>query len=175
VGVPIAWWESDDIVSPEVGAFHLGKEPVSAGSGWRVTIIQRCVLASASRAGEIAAWVELVRREGPTMGELDSDAKTISSVVGAPFEIHLWEDRTRGELWVPSYDPKVLALANEEFLRTTSNNAVDAGRRSFEFISLAPGTHRLLFEKRMGWKFTAEDRRVFLVSVHDGAMQERYG
>ena len=113
-------------------------------------------------------------QEGRTMGELDSDARTVSSVVGATFEIHLWEDRTRGELWVPSYDPKALALVDEEFLRTTSNNAVDAGRRSFEFIALAPGTHRLLFEKRMGWKFTAEDRRVFLVSVYDGAAQERH-
>jgi hypothetical protein len=124
--------------------------------------------------GEIVAGVGRVRLEGRTLGELDSDAKTISSVVGATFEIHLWEDRTRGGLWVPSYDPKVLALVNEDFLRTTSNNAVDAGRRSFEFIALAPGTHRLLFEKRMGWKFTAEDRRVFLVSVYDGAAPERH-
>jgi hypothetical protein len=109
------------------------------------------------------------------MEDLDGGAKSISSIIGAAFEIHLWEDRTRGELWVPSYDPKGLALANEEYLRTTSNNAVDAGRRSFEFIALAPGTHRLLFEKRMGWKFTAEDRRVFLVSVHGGvAAQERH-
>jgi hypothetical protein len=29
-----------------------------------------------------------------------------------------------------------------------------------------PGTHRVVFEKRMGWKFTAEDRHVFYVDVH---------
>jgi len=109
------------------------------------------------------------------MEDLDADAKSISSIIGATFAVHLWEDRTRGELWVPSYDPKGLALVNEDYLRTTSNNAVDAGRRTFEFIALAPGTHRLLFEKRMGWKFTAEDRRVFLVSViGDVAAQERH-
>lgn len=99
---------------------------------------------------------------------LDRDAKVITVHPGASFSIHLWEDRTRGELWVPSYDPTALAMLNEDFLRTVSNNAVDAGRRSFEFRALRPGTHRLLFEKRMGWKFTAEDRRVFLVGVSDG-------
>jgi predicted secreted protein len=99
------------------------------------------------------------------MGELDRDAKTIKTHAGATFSIHLWEDRTRGELWVPSYDATTFAMVNEDFLRTVSNNAVDSGRRSFEFRALLPGTHRLVFEKRMGWKFTAEDRRVFLVGV----------
>ena len=79
--------------------------------------------------------------------------------------IHLWEDRTRGEQWVPSYNPHELALINDDFLRTTSNNAVDAGKRTFEFRAIQPGTHRLVFEKRLGWKFTAEDRRVFLIEV----------
>jgi hypothetical protein len=100
---------------------------------------------------------------------LDRDAKTITIHTGASFFIHLWEDRTRGELWVPSYDPTAVAMLNEDFLRTVSNNAVDSGRRSFEFQGLLPGAHRLVFEKRMGWKFTAEDRRVFLVSVSNGA------
>jgi predicted secreted protein len=57
----------------------------------------------------------------------------------------------------------------DDFLRTANGNAVDSGRRTFEFRAVAPGTHRLVFEKRMGWKFTAEDRRVFLVRVADGA------
>ena len=34
---------------------------------------------------------------------------------------------------------------------------------------MKPGEHRIVFEKRMGWKFTAEDRRVFLISVANGA------
>ena len=103
------------------------------------------------------------------MGELERGVKTIATHAGSTFSIHLWEDRTRGELWVPSYDPTALAMVNEDFLRTVSNNAVDSGRRSFEFRALLPGAHHLLFEKRMGWKFTAEDRRAFLVKVSDGA------
>ena len=72
---------------------------------------------------------------------------------------------------MPSYDATAFAMVNEDFLRTVSNNAVDSGRRSFEFRALLPGTHRLVFEKRMGWKFTAEDRRVFLIGVTNVGMR----
>jgi hypothetical protein len=96
-----------------------------------------------------------------------SDTKSLSAVCGRPFEITLWEDRTRGELWVPSYDPAELVLLEDDFLRTASGNALENGRRRFEFRPVKAGTHRLLFEKRLGWKFTAEDRRVFLVAVTD--------
>lgn len=102
------------------------------------------------------------------MRELDRDAKTITTHAGGTFSIHLWEDRTRGEMWVPSYDSTALTMVSEDFLRTVSNNAVDSGRRSFEFRAVLPGTHRLVFEKHMGWKFTAEDRRVFLIGVENG-------
>ncbi|MDH5698410.1 MAG: protease inhibitor I42 family protein [Nitrospirota bacterium] len=91
--------------------------------------------------------------------------KAIQVVQSAIFMVHLWEDRTRGEQWVPSYNPKVLGLVGDEFLRTVSNNAVDSGQRSFEFQALAPGKHDLEFSKRMAWKFTGEDRRIFQVSV----------
>jgi len=101
--------------------------------------------------------------------EQDRETKSMSVMRGAAFSIHLWEDRTRGELWVPSFDAAALALVSDEFLRIASNNAVDQGRRTFEFQALAAGTHRVVFEKRMGWKFTAEDRRVFLVDVTEGA------
>nr|MBI3613461.1 protease inhibitor I42 family protein [Nitrospirota bacterium] len=104
-------------------------------------------------------------------GETDRNTKHLSVLVGEPFAVHLWEDRTRGELWVPSYEADAMTLTSDDFLRTVSNNAVDTGTRTFEFRALAPGEHRLLFEKRMGWKFTAEDRRVYLVSVRDGAAQ----
>jgi len=79
--------------------------------------------------------------------------------------IHLWEDRTRGEEWVPVYDASVLALVDDDFLRTTSNNAVDSGQRTFVFQAVAPGQHTVNFDKRLAWKCTAEDRRVFLVNV----------
>lgn len=102
------------------------------------------------------------------MSELARDTKMITTTTGASFQVHLWEDRTRGELWIPSYDSTCLILVDDSFLRTTSSNAVDSGRRTFEFRVLVPGRHRLVFEKRMGWKFTAEDRREFLIEAMDG-------
>ena len=91
--------------------------------------------------------------------------RVMATAVDCPFVIHLWEDRTRGEQWVPSYDTKALALTSDEFLRIASNNAVENGQRIFEFKAVTPGIHQLVFEKRMGWKFTAEDRRVFRIEV----------
>jgi len=101
------------------------------------------------------------------MGEEESDLKSVVAQKGVSFTITLWEDRTRGEQWVPSYDSSVFALTGDDFLRTTSNNAVDSGNRQFEFEALQSGTHRLEFQKRMAWKFTSEDRRVFLVDVKE--------
>jgi predicted secreted protein len=94
-------------------------------------------------------------------------AKMIEATLDWPIEIHLWEDRTRGELWVPTYDTTGLALLADDYLRIAGNNAVDNGRRTFEFKAVKPGSYQILFEKRMGWKFTAEDRRVFQVTVSD--------
>lgn len=99
------------------------------------------------------------------VSERQRDLRRIPTSVGASFHIHLVEDRTRGEQWVPDYDPERLALLADDYLRIASNNAVDWGRRTFEFQAVAPGEHRLVFEKRMGWKFTAEDRRVFLIDA----------
>ena len=96
-------------------------------------------------------------------------AKVIETTLGHPIQIHLWEDRTRGELWVPTCDPPGLELLADDYLRIAGNNAVDNGQRTFEFKVMRPGTHRVLFEKRMGWKFTAEDRRVFEVTASDSS------
>jgi predicted secreted protein len=101
----------------------------------------------------------------PTGTEQEPGAKTLSVRLGVPVHIHLWEDRTRGEQWVPIYDASVMPLVEDDFLRIASNNAVDSGQRMFEFKPMAIGTHRLVFEKRMGWKFTAEDRQIFYVTV----------
>jgi predicted secreted protein len=60
-------------------------------------------------------------------------------------------------------------LTDDDFVRTASGNALDSGRRTFEFRAVKSGSHRVLFEKRLAWKFTAEDRRVFLIEVVDGA------
>ncbi len=94
-------------------------------------------------------------------------AKPIEVPLDGSIHIHLWEDRTRGELWVPTFDQTGLALLADDYLRVAGNNAVDNGQRSFEFQGLKPGTYDVLFEKRMGWKFTAEDRRLFQVTVTD--------
>lgn len=101
----------------------------------------------------------------PTGTEQEPGAKVVKARVGMPVHIRLWEDRTRGELWVPIYDAAVMPLVEDDFLRTASNNAVDQGPRTFEFKPVAVGTHRLVFEKRMGWKFTAEDRQIFYVTA----------
>jgi predicted secreted protein len=95
--------------------------------------------------------------------------KVIETALEDSIQIHLWEDRTRGELWVPTYDPTGLALLADDYLRIAGNNAVDNGQRTFEFKAIKSGTHRVLFEKRMGWKFTAEDRRVFDVTASDSS------
>jgi predicted secreted protein len=99
-------------------------------------------------------------------------AKVIETTLEQPVQINLWEDRTRGELWVPTYDPTGLELLADDYLRIAGNNAVDNGQRTFEFKAVKLGTHRVLFEKRMGWKFTAEDRRVFDVTVSDPSFRK---
>ena len=71
----------------------------------------------------------------------DLNAKPVHTDKGKTFTIQLWEDRTRGEQWVPSYQPSALVLLDDEFLRTASNNAVDAGKRTFEFQALEAGEH----------------------------------
>jgi predicted secreted protein len=109
---------------------------------------------------------------GETASSPDGEAKHLSAPCGSTFRIDLWEDRTRGELWVPAYDPACLVLIDDEFSRTATGNAADIGRRRFEFRAVAIGTHHLLFEKRLGWKFTAEDRRVFSIAVTNGSASD---
>ncbi len=98
----------------------------------------------------------------------ERDAVQLEAALGGTVTVKLWEDRTRGELWVPSMPAEGLVLLDDEFVRTASNNAVETGMRKFQFRAVAAGRHRLLFEKRMGWKFTAEDRRVFTIAVSEG-------
>jgi predicted secreted protein len=103
--------------------------------------------------------------QGAAYREHEAEGRVIDTALQHSFTIHLWEDRTRGELWVPSYNQTALALLNDDYLRIAGNNAVDTGQRTFEFQAVREGGHRLVFEKRMGWKFTAEDRRVFVIHV----------
>jgi predicted secreted protein len=109
----------------------------------------------------------LVNSSGPDSKHASDahDGRMMATTVDHPFIIRLWEDRTRGEQWVPSYDAKGLALLSDEFLRIAGNNAVENGQRTFEFKAMTPGLHQLVFEKRMGWKFTSEDRRLFRINA----------
>jgi predicted secreted protein len=88
---------------------------------------------------------------------------------GGTVTIQLWEDRTRGEIYIPMHDPEAVALVTDNYDRSIGENwdIVDSGKRIFEFTALKPGVHRIVFEKRMGWRFTAEDRRVYTVTVKD--------
>ena len=65
--------------------------------------------------------------------------------------------------------PRTFLSWGDDYLRVAGNNAVDNGQRTFEFHAVTPGAHQLVFEKRMGWKFTAEDRRVFTIDVSNGS------
>jgi len=123
------------------------------------------------KEGVVASFYELnagrmaVSKWGFSPAADSLDRRLLSGTVDHPFVIHLWEDRTRGELRIPLYGPKELALLGDEILRITTNSAVGNGQRIFEFKAVAPGTHRLVFEKRMERKFTAEDRRVFQIEA----------
>ena len=95
----------------------------------------------------------------------DQQEKTITAKAGETFEIRLWEDRTRGEQWVSSYDSKQIVLIDDDFERKSGGNIIDAGTRIFQFQADRPGTYELVFEKRLGWRFTPIKRRDYVVSV----------
>ena len=115
------------------------------------------------RSAEMESQSMSDRNKSP--GSASQNTKTLSVKKGETFSVNLWEDRTRGEQWVPTYETKSLIVIEDEFLRTMSNNAVDSGRRRFAFQALEPGQYKIEFSKRMAWKFTAEDRRIFIVNV----------
>lgn len=104
---------------------------------------------------------------------LNADAwkeeKSIETYVGDTVKIRLWEDRTRGEIYTPLYHSEEVVLVTDEYDRSIGENwnIVDSGKRLFEFRAVKPGVHRIVFEKRMGWRFTAEDRRVYILTVKD--------
>ena len=64
-------------------------------------------------------------------------SRAIDAVLGQAFSIRLWEDRTRGEQWVPSYNTKALTLVDDRFLRVAGNNAVENGRADRRHAELA--------------------------------------
>ena len=95
----------------------------------------------------------------------DQQEKMIVAKPGETFAIRLWEDRTRGELWVSTYDAEQLVLIDDDFERKSGGTINDSGTRIFQFQADQPGTYALAFEKRLGWRFTAIKRRGYVISV----------
>src|SRR5690349_17849696 len=102
-----------------------------------------------TEATSMSAPVARVKHMADIRDGLHGEDKTIEVTLNQPIAIHLWEDRTRGELWIPTYDPTGLALLGDEYLRVAGNNAVDNGQRTFEFKAIKPGVLQVVFEKRM--------------------------
>ncbi len=95
----------------------------------------------------------------------DQQEKSITVKAGEAFEIRLWEDRTRGELWVSTFDAEQMVLVDDDFDRKSGGTINDSGTRVFRFQADQLGTYDLAFEKRLGWRFTAIKRRDYIVSV----------
>ena len=63
---------------------------------------------------------------------------------GERFTIRLWEDRTRGEQWVPAYDASVMTLVVDDSFSespVTMRSRMVSARSSFRRV--AAGTHRI--------------------------------
>jgi predicted secreted protein len=91
--------------------------------------------------------------------------KSIDATAGDPFQVTLWEDRTAGYSWTPRYDPAALDLIDDDYQRTVNVDTADFGRRTFTFLARTPGEHALVLEHRVGWKFSAGNRRQYVVKI----------
>lgn len=92
--------------------------------------------------------------------------KTIEASAGDRFDITLWEDRTAGYSWTPRYDPAGFDLIDDDYRRTVNVDTADYGRRTFTFLAKTPGDHSLVIEDRVGWKFSAGNRRQYVIRIH---------
>ena len=88
----------------------------------------------------------------------DQKPRILQTKVNRLFTIKLWEDRTTAHRWHVEFDPLSLSLMDDDFQRMTMATTVDVGNRIFEFKALMPGTHQLVFAKRMGVVVTEEHR-----------------
>jgi predicted secreted protein len=93
-------------------------------------------------------------------------AKTIDIVAGESFEVAVWEDRTAGYSWTPRYDADAFDLIDDDYQRTVNVDTADFGRRTFTFLAKTPGEHSLVLEYRVGWKFSASNRKQYVVKIH---------
>lgn len=97
--------------------------------------------------------------------QIQTEIKKIHAKIGEPFKIRIWEDRTRGSRYVPTFDAAVLKLISDEYERTRHVRTNDIGMHYFEFVPVKSGRYSIEFECRYGWKFSAEDRLLYEVEV----------
>jgi len=95
----------------------------------------------------------------------DHATKILDVHAGGSFEITLWEDRTSGYSWTPSYDVEALDLLDDDYRRTVNVDTADFGKRVFTFQAKKAGEYPLVMELRIGWKFTATNRKSYLIRV----------
>ncbi len=108
-------------------------------------------------------------RTEPLVTTQQRSEKTLDATAGDTFEITLWEDRTAGYSWTPRYDPAAFDLIADDYQRTVHVDTADYGRRTFTFLAKTPGEHPLVLEHRVGWKFSAGNRRQYLVRIRPAA------
>lgn len=99
------------------------------------------------------------------MTTTQQSSKTIEVLVGESFDVTVWEDRTAGYSWTPKYDTAAIDLIEDDYQRTVNVDTADFGRRAFTFVAKTPGEHPLVLEYMVGWKFSATNRRQYLVTV----------
>jgi predicted secreted protein len=95
----------------------------------------------------------------------EATTKTIDATAGEPFHVALWEDRTAGYSWTPRYDANAFDLIDDDYQRTVNVDTADFGRRTFTFLAKTPGEHLLVLEYRVGWKFSASNRKQYVVNI----------
>ena len=98
------------------------------------------------------------------MAEKDSLVK-VRARCGEPFTIRIWEDRTRGSRWMPSFDSALFRLINDDFDPTRNIRVSDIGMRHFVFLPMQAGRFEMVFESRYGWKFSADGRLTYEIEV----------
>ncbi|MFQ5779934.1 MAG: protease inhibitor I42 family protein [Nitrospiria bacterium] len=94
-----------------------------------------------------------------------NNVKRIRTKAGEPFKIRIWEDRTKGSRWVPTFDTALFRLLSDEYERTRNIRVTDSGMRYFEFVATNPGKAVIEFESRYGWKFSAEHHLTYEVEI----------
>jgi predicted secreted protein len=99
----------------------------------------------------------------------ENAAKILDATAGDTFEVSLWEDRTAGYSWTPRYDPAAVDLIADDYQRTVNVDTADYGRRTFTFLAKIAGEYPLVLEHRVGWKFSAGNRRHYLVKIRPAA------